>query len=323
MNVEQQRLDTYKNCTDISVNLKCKLALYGLYYNQSDDTVKCFLCGSKFYLDDGEEILKKHPVESPNCRFFFPDSPNKAIDPRLLDLPEKFTDECGIGSTSQKCKGTLQTDPNNISYRINSFENWKGAVSAQQLASAGFWFTGDNDVVVCKDCNIQINDWVVGDDPWLEHIKYSHDCDIVKRFVRTYEGRLYSFKDWSGEQSIKSMVAFAGFFYTGYGDTTKTSCCGQIVKNWDKRHAPMEIHKKIEPKCEIVSFFPKIPTDKMLTFFGLNLDDKIKHNLINQSIYYEKFTNLFVCNECQYSSLNCHEFVHSNDCKHNKLYINE
>jgi hypothetical protein len=204
------------------------------------------------------------------------------------------------------------------SERINSFQNWTGTVAPHELASAGFWFTKNGDVVTCWKCLVAINNWIVDDDPWLEHIKHSRDCELVQCYVKTYEGRLHSFKDWQGgDQATKSMMSFAGFFYTGSGDTTETSCCRRIVKKWDRRHAAMEIHKKLEPKCEMMSFFPKIPTDYMSTFRELDLDDKTKRNLISHDIYYEKFTSVFVCNECQYSTLDCRVFVHDLNCKNN------
>jgi len=35
-------------------------------------------------------------------------------------------------------------------------------------------------------------------------------------------------------------LARAGFFYTGYKDQTKCSCCGRQVKNWDKEDNPLD-----------------------------------------------------------------------------------
>ena len=35
-------------------------------------------------------------------------------------------------------------------------------------------------------------------------------------------------------------LAKAGFFYTGYKDQTKCSCCGRQVKNWDKEDNPLD-----------------------------------------------------------------------------------
>lgn len=322
MNVELQRLETFKKYNEISEELKCNLALYGLYYKGRDE-VECFSCRSSFFgkcCKCREDVIKNHLKVSPNCRFLLQiDKTNLPIDPKRLILPEKSTDECGLGPFHKKTYTSDNVSEykffSNKENRINSFNGWTGLVKPNQLVSAGFWFTGKCDIVACWKCMVEINNWVIGDDPWLEHIKFSNECEVVKDFVNTYEGRLYSFNNWKGVQ-LKQSLANAGFFYIGCDDEVQSFCCGQRVKNWDRRHSAMEIHKKMQPSCKMMSFFPRIPTDLKSTFTELKLDEKTKEHFTSTGVYYERFGKIFVCIECQYSAEVLSKFVHSSDCRY-------
>jgi hypothetical protein len=308
MDSEHERLQTFKGCGVFPIKLKSKLALCGLYYNKIHDSVECFSCNSKFSVNENTDIIKLHCRVSPNCRFLLRETSNKPIDDSLLILPERCADECGLGSmwTSR-----LYSEH---SERIASYDTWLGNNTPGKLSSAGFWFTQKSDIVACWKCCVQINNWSTEDDPWIEHIKYSKDCELVRGFLKTYEGRLHSFQHWPGKQP-KENLAFAGFFYFGSGDITETICCQQTFKKWDHRHTPTEIHKKLEPSCRMMSFFPKIPTDLVSTFRELNLTEKTKASFIKQNVYYERFSGVFVCTECHYSASDYRCFVHALDCK--------
>lgn len=68
--------------------------------------------------------------------------------------------------------------------RLQSFDSW--AVSTvnskypEKLASAGFYYTGQYDVVKCFDCHVIISGWKENLDPLTEHKRRSPRC----RFVR-------------------------------------------------------------------------------------------------------------------------------------------
>ncbi|XP_044010183.1 baculoviral IAP repeat-containing protein 2-like [Aphidius gifuensis] len=50
-----------------------------------------------------------------------------------------------------------------------------------ELASAGFYYTGVSNFVCCFECGVKINDWTLGDTPWLEHHRNKPSCKFVRR----------------------------------------------------------------------------------------------------------------------------------------------
>jgi hypothetical protein len=66
--------------------------------------------------------------------------------------------------------------------RLQSFEHWSKQISPDKftLASAGFIYTGEGDVVRCFGCNIRVSQWEKTDNPWTEHLKWSPDCVFLK-----------------------------------------------------------------------------------------------------------------------------------------------
>lgn len=68
-----------------------------------------------------------------------------------------------------------------VSFRIHA-RPWphQNYLSPETLAIAGFFYTGHNDVVQCFDCGIQLENWIVGDEPTLHHEAANPNC----RFVR-------------------------------------------------------------------------------------------------------------------------------------------
>lgn len=68
-----------------------------------------------------------------------------------------------------------------ISARIGSFVNWPKAtvVTPEELAEAGFYYTGNRDCVQCFQCSGGLCDWNQGDVPVAEHIKYFPQCSYA------------------------------------------------------------------------------------------------------------------------------------------------
>ena len=53
--------------------------------------------------------------------------------------------------------------------------------NSEQIAAAGFYYTGTNDQVRCFWCALELRSWVPGDDPWREHARYSPSCPWLLR----------------------------------------------------------------------------------------------------------------------------------------------
>ncbi|XP_053390348.1 E3 ubiquitin-protein ligase XIAP-like [Mercenaria mercenaria] len=65
--------------------------------------------------------------------------------------------------------------------RIASFVNWPESKTRDknQLAAAGFAYTGVDDSVRCFYCGIGLRDWPEGACPWEQHVLASHACGHV------------------------------------------------------------------------------------------------------------------------------------------------
>lgn len=69
----------------------------------------------------------------------------------------------------------------NEARRLRTFRQWPGTspVSARDLAKAGFFFVGPRDEVQCFCCGGILKDWVPGDCPVLEHLKFFPSCKFI------------------------------------------------------------------------------------------------------------------------------------------------
>ena len=70
-------------------------------------------------------------------------------------------------------------------HRLKSFESWPKyhSPSKDDLAVAGFVYTGRSDIVYCFCCGIRLKDWEPKDIAWIEHIKHSPSCVYVDMIV--------------------------------------------------------------------------------------------------------------------------------------------
>ena len=65
--------------------------------------------------------------------------------------------------------------------RLNSFSNWPNStgVDPAELARAGFYYTGQGDLVKCFCCGIGVHSWCPLDDPEDEHHIHSANCPFL------------------------------------------------------------------------------------------------------------------------------------------------
>lgn len=66
--------------------------------------------------------------------------------------------------------------------RLESFKNWPAPyIEPAKLAAAGFYFTGEDDKVRCFECEVEVCRWVEGDDPMVDHQRWSGRCRFIRR----------------------------------------------------------------------------------------------------------------------------------------------
>ncbi|KAL4221219.1 Baculoviral IAP [Mactra antiquata] len=68
------------------------------------------------------------------------------------------------------------------SQRLASFQECTDiAVPIESLVESGLFYTGYGDCCRCHVCGIGLRHWSVSDDPWVEHARWSRNCDYVKQ----------------------------------------------------------------------------------------------------------------------------------------------
>ncbi|CAL7946636.1 unnamed protein product [Xylocopa violacea] len=179
-----------------------------------------------------------------------------------------------------------------ISKRLQSFTNWpiSSIMSPEALARAGFYYLQRNDEVQCAYCGGILKKWEPNDNPDKEHRKYFPDCDfyvhqdkddniylsnvklmpgttssLIELGIRThttpkkvdhatYEGRLRTFSNWPENlKQTPEMLASAGFYYNGFGDSVRCFHCDGGLRNWEATDDTWTEHARWFPKCEFVN----------------------------------------------------------------------
>ncbi|XP_018918283.1 death-associated inhibitor of apoptosis 1 isoform X2 [Bemisia tabaci] len=74
--------------------------------------------------------------------------------------------------------------PNYATYeaRMKSYRHWPISLKLKPnvLTEAGLFYLGRGDQVMCFHCGLGLKDWEDGDDPWVEHARWSSRCNYVR-----------------------------------------------------------------------------------------------------------------------------------------------
>uniref|UniRef100_A0A2I3GMM5 NLR family apoptosis inhibitory protein n=1 Tax=Nomascus leucogenys TaxID=61853 RepID=A0A2I3GMM5_NOMLE len=149
----------------------------------------------------------------------------------------------------------------------------------QEMAAAGFYFTGVKSGVQCFCCSLILFGASLSRLPIEDHKRFHPDCgfllnkdvgNIAKYDIRVKnlksrlrggkmryqeeEARLASFRNWPFYvQGISPCVlSEAGFVFTGKQDTVQCFSCGGCLGNWEEGDDPWKEHAKWFPKCEFL-----------------------------------------------------------------------
>ncbi|KAJ8313569.1 hypothetical protein KUTeg_008130 [Tegillarca granosa] len=120
-------------------------------------------------------------------------TPRNEADHRLFQ-PEVVVRP--VTDVLQQQYGITQSKPKYQQYavkahRLSTFRNFPLDITQtpEELAEAGFFFSGKDDVVYCYHCGQGLRAWEPEDDVWVEHARWSPDCVHLlnckgKEFVR-------------------------------------------------------------------------------------------------------------------------------------------
>ncbi|NXM22215.1 BIR7B protein, partial [Ploceus nigricollis] len=160
----------------------------GFFYVGPGDEVQCFCCGG--VLKDwrpGDCPIIEHLNFFPSCKYVRGEDVGNQ---EMLSLQEIF--DTVDGQFLSVLQGIVSEEtalPNEPEYpemvteemRLSTFENWpqNSSMHPEQLARAGFFYTGRGDVVRCFYCDGGVRSWSFGDDPWREHAKWYPECEFL------------------------------------------------------------------------------------------------------------------------------------------------
>ncbi|MBN3292702.1 BIRC1 protein, partial [Polypterus senegalus] len=270
MRSEIKRLMTFDNLESYSSYSPEEMAENGFFRTGIKSSIQCFCCGVVLCtMSIAKDPYVSHLEFQPNCDFI-----------RGLEVGN-------IPKYEIKLQKNKNIDLNKASLycleerRVESYKDWPSfsKVAVNELAHAGFYFTGLRDEVQCYSCGGSLAHWEEGDDPWKEHAKWFPECNYlqsmksteeIENFSRNYDGfygniskfpssifqnehcRKESFNVLPNvEKSVVTMLAEAGFFYTGKDDTLQCITCGVTIHEWRSPDSePQEINDKHELVCQ-------------------------------------------------------------------------
>ncbi|KAF1586252.1 Baculoviral IAP repeat-containing protein 7-B, partial [Eudyptes moseleyi] len=190
MRNEARRLRTFRQWPGNSPVSARDLVKAGFFFVGPRDEVQCFCCGG--VLKDwgsGDCPIAEHLKFFPSCKFICGEDVGNQ---EMLPLQEIFDTVDGqFLSVLQGIESEATALPNEPEYpemvteemRLSTFQNWPQYTDThpEHLARAGFFYTGQDDVVRCFYCDGGVRNWSFGDDPWREHAKWYPGCEFLLR----------------------------------------------------------------------------------------------------------------------------------------------
>ncbi|NXG79696.1 XIAP ligase, partial [Baryphthengus martii] len=325
------------------------LARAGFFYTGEGDKVKCFSCHTTVEgWEPGDSALERHKRLSPNCTFitesaFLENNVNSLARNHQhrtengssnLTLPCTLDDSSDVEAdyllrTRQVVDMSDSLYPKNPAMcseetRLTSFHNWplNSPLTPEELASAGFYYTGVSDQVACFCCGGKLKQWEPSDRAWSEHKRHFPNCLFVlgrevgnvpsesisaelgrsglnntqhprNPSMAKYGRRLQTFLTWIYPVD-KELLAEAGFYSIGNGDHVVCFHCGGALEEWEEKEDPWDQHAKWFPGCSFVR------NEKGLEFINnVHLRDGCRDStvsvlLVNQISFYDLLQNPLV-----------------------------
>ncbi|KAM5135905.1 baculoviral IAP repeat-containing protein 7 isoform 2-T2 [Mantella aurantiaca] len=183
MRREVTRLRSFRNWPAAGIVSPHQMAWAGFFYLGPRDRVQCFCCGGILRSwEPGDHPGAEHRKYFPSCPFMLgrdvgnvpltgaTDSVDGQILGQLQRLPGQEDDWQAV-----------YPDLLEESERLGTFHNWPQSTGMcpEQLARAGFFYTGRRDSVRCFHCDGELRHWEQGDDPWREHAKWFPRCEFL------------------------------------------------------------------------------------------------------------------------------------------------
>ncbi|KAJ8716649.1 hypothetical protein PYW07_003276 [Mythimna separata] len=189
MRTEDARIKTFEKwpVTFLSGD---ELARNGFYYLGRGDEVRCAFCKVEIMKwVEGDDPAKDHQRWAPQCPFV-----RKLGSSASSETSSNGRDECGSRAATSSTTPPRMTGPVHPRYasetaRLRSFQDWPRCMKQkpEELAEAGFFYTGQGDKTKCFYCDGGLKDWENDDVPWEQHARWFDRC----AYVQLVKGREY------------------------------------------------------------------------------------------------------------------------------------
>lgn len=178
------------------------LAKHGFYFVHVEDHVKCAFCNIELgKWEENDSIERDHRRFSPNCPFINNKAANIPLGSTETTMPQQGEDTCGkfgLEVRPNSCTEREKSDYNKLNLpnigktpafpnrtrlesRVETFKHWPISITQrpQELAEAGFYYTGKSDHTLCFFCGGGLKNWVHDDDPWEQHALWFSKCNYL------------------------------------------------------------------------------------------------------------------------------------------------
>nr|XP_042714420.1 LOW QUALITY PROTEIN: baculoviral IAP repeat-containing protein 7 [Chrysemys picta bellii] len=187
MRSEEKRLRTFRQWPESSLSAT-DLAKAGFFFLGPGDRVQCFCCGGILRSWEAEDQpMREHQKFFPTCKFICGEDVGNQqmlpfleildyVDGQILSLLQRMdVEEAALPSQPEYPE--METE----AMRLATFQSWPPYTELypEQLARAGFFYTGQGDTVRCFYCDGSLRNWELGDDPWREHAKWFPRCEFL------------------------------------------------------------------------------------------------------------------------------------------------
>ncbi|QWO71646.1 IAP3 [Orgyia pseudotsugata single capsid nuclopolyhedrovirus] len=181
MTVEVHRVNTFTRWP-VSFLRPRRMAEAGFYYLGRDDEVRCAFCKIEMMRwAESDDPAVEHKRWAPQCLFARNLCNNLAVG----------QDECGnnVNDNSGDILATTTTKTRAMhphyaseAVRLRTFKDWPRGLKQrpEELAKAGFYYTGRGDKTKCFYCDGGLQDWEKDDVPWEQHARWFNTCGYVR-----------------------------------------------------------------------------------------------------------------------------------------------
>ncbi|XP_012551316.1 inhibitor of apoptosis protein isoform X2 [Bombyx mori] len=187
MRREEERLKTFDQWP-VTFLTPEQLARNGFYYLGRGDEVCCAFCKVEIMRwVEGDDPAADHRRWAPQCPFVRKQMYANAGG----EAAAVGRDECGASAATQppRMPGPVHARYSTEAARLATFKDWPRCMrqKPEELAEAGFFYTGQGDKTKCFYCDGGLKDWESDDVPWEQHARWFDRC----AYVQLVKGRDY------------------------------------------------------------------------------------------------------------------------------------